>query len=148
MMGLVKKYYNDIKGFHDMGTTKLSYVEGVKTDATKLLLRMNGRFCIFCIRGFREEGIQYNVGCLSKELFSVHDIVFDATKATPTTVPEVNYHGNYMICGGGEKFDEHLGCCGECGDPEGNGGYHTYCLEPGNFVVPEGNWYCPDCLQP
>ena len=33
-----------------------------------------------------------------------------------------------MICGGGEEFDECLVYFDDCGDPEGNGGYHTYLL--------------------
>ena len=72
--------------------------------------------------------------------------VFDESKRTPSPTARVaNYHGNCMICEGGEEFDEYLVYFDDCGDPEGNGGYHTYCLQPGNNFVPEGNWYCLTC---
>ena len=34
-------------------------------------------------------------------------------------------------------------CDGGCGSA-----YHTLCLEPQLFEVPEGDWLCPECAPP
>lgn len=44
------------------------------------------------------------------------------------------------VCGVDEDY-ESIMLCDKC-----DGEYHTYCLNPPLEKVPDGNWFCPECL--
>ena len=44
-------------------------------------------------------------------------------------------------CGSAED-DEHMLLCDAC-----DTGFHMFCLQPKVTDVPEGDWFCPHCLE-
>lgn len=47
-----------------------------------------------------------------------------------------------QLCGNAEN-DEHMLLCDSC-----DRGYHMFCLNPPLEAIPEGDWNCPQCLDP
>ncbi|XP_032515174.2 remodeling and spacing factor 1 isoform X1 [Danaus plexippus] len=55
------------------------------------------------------------------------------------TLQENSSEGSCTRCGSGEQ-PEWILLCDRC-----DGGYHASCLKPVLLLVPEGDWFCPEC---
>ncbi|XP_038983854.1 methyl-CpG-binding domain-containing protein 9-like isoform X1 [Phoenix dactylifera] len=67
----------------------------------------------------------------------LHDVLLTANELPKAPWEE----GVCKVCGI-DKDDDSVLLCDKC-DSE----YHTYCLDPPLARIPEGNWYCPSCVQ-
>ncbi|KAL2335636.1 hypothetical protein Fmac_016849 [Flemingia macrophylla] len=76
--------------------------------------------------------------CLSAEMRKeVDDFI-----ATTNEIPKAPWdEGVCKVCGI-DRDDDSVLLCDTC-DAE----YHTYCLNPPLARIPEGNWYCPSCVD-
>ncbi|XP_039035588.1 methyl-CpG-binding domain-containing protein 9-like [Hibiscus syriacus] len=62
--------------------------------------------------------------------------------ASTSDIPKAPWdEGVCKVCGI-DKDDDSVLLCDTC-DAE----YHTYCLNPPLARIPDGNWYCPDCVS-
>ncbi|GFE53922.1 PHD-finger domain-containing protein, putative [Babesia ovis] len=76
------------------------------------------------------------LGCLS----SIPSKVEWVPRKAPTDEMEDNFEG-CEICGVDDNW-EHMLLCDGC-----NLGFHMYCLDPPLLSIPQGDWYCKDCLE-
>ncbi|XP_061353751.1 methyl-CpG-binding domain-containing protein 9 isoform X2 [Gastrolobium bilobum] len=78
------------------------------------------------------------LGCLSAEMRKeVHDFIVSTSE-----IPKAPWdEGVCKVCGI-DRDDDSVLLCDTC-DAE----YHTYCLNPPLARIPEGNWYCPSCVD-
>lgn len=62
--------------------------------------------------------------------------------ASVSEIPKAPWdEGVCKVCGI-DRDDDSVLLCDTC-DAE----YHTYCLNPPLARIPEGNWYCPSCVE-
>ncbi|KAJ1416476.1 Zinc finger, PHD-type [Sesbania bispinosa] len=76
--------------------------------------------------------------CLSPEMKKEVDSFIVSTSEIPKAPWD---EGVCKVCGI-DRDDDSVLLCDTC-DAE----YHTYCLNPPLARIPEGNWYCPSCLD-
>ena len=63
-------------------------------------------------------------------------------RRTTNEIPKAPWdEGVCKVCGI-DRDDDSVLLCDTC-DAE----YHTYCLNPPLARIPEGNWYCPSCVD-
>ena len=68
--------------------------------------------------------------------------------STPLSGIELHYlvlnfiiwHGTLLSCSGHGDHPEWILMCDDC-----DAGWHASCLRPTLMVIPEGDWFCPDC---
>ncbi|MED6158579.1 hypothetical protein PIB30_034002 [Stylosanthes scabra] len=86
-----------------------------------------------------EKFVEYSkLGCLNAEMRKeVEDFI-----ASTNEIPKAPWdEGVCKVCGI-DRDDDSVLLCDTC-DAE----YHTYCLNPPLARIPEGNWYCPSCVD-
>ncbi|ESW23089.1 hypothetical protein PHAVU_004G017600 [Phaseolus vulgaris] len=76
--------------------------------------------------------------CLTAEMRKEVDDFIESMKETPKAPWD---EGVCKVCGI-DRDDDSVLLCDTC-DAE----YHTYCLNPPLARIPEGNWYCPSCVD-
>nr|KYP50537.1 Lysine-specific demethylase 5B-B [Cajanus cajan] len=76
--------------------------------------------------------------CLSAEMRKEVDDFIETTNEIPKAPWD---EGVCKVCGI-DRDDDSVLLCDTC-DAE----YHTYCLNPPLARIPEGNWYCPSCVD-
>lgn len=76
--------------------------------------------------------------CLSAEMRKEVDDFIESTNEIPKAPWD---EGVCKVCGI-DRDDDSVLLCDTC-DAE----YHTYCLNPPLARIPEGNWYCPSCVD-
>ncbi|XP_019428002.1 PREDICTED: methyl-CpG-binding domain-containing protein 9-like [Lupinus angustifolius] len=78
------------------------------------------------------------LGCLNAEMRKEVDNFIASTREIPKAPWD---EGVCKVCGI-DRDDDSVLLCDTC-DAE----YHTYCLHPPLARIPEGNWYCPSCVD-
>lgn len=76
--------------------------------------------------------------CLSEEMRKEVERLLASTSEIPKAPWD---EGVCKVCGI-DRDDDSVLLCDTC-DAE----YHTYCLNPPLARIPEGNWYCPSCVD-
>lgn len=76
--------------------------------------------------------------CLSAEMRKEVGDFIESTNEIPKAPWD---EGVCKVCGI-DRDDDSVLLCDTC-DAE----YHTYCLNPPLARIPEGNWYCPSCVD-
>ncbi|XP_012085354.1 methyl-CpG-binding domain-containing protein 9 isoform X2 [Jatropha curcas] len=76
--------------------------------------------------------------CLSSEAKKEMEEILELVSEIPKAPWE---EGVCKACGV-DKDDDNVLLCDKC-----DSGYHTYCLDPPLARIPEGNWYCPSCIN-
>ncbi|KAE9612723.1 putative histone acetyltransferase chromatin regulator PHD family [Lupinus albus] len=88
---------------------------------------------------YAQKFVEYaKLGCLSAEMRKEVDDFIASTREIPKAPWD---EGVCKVCGV-DRDDDSVLLCDTC-DAE----YHTYCLNPPLARIPEGNWYCPSCVD-
>ncbi|KAK7266131.1 hypothetical protein RIF29_18771 [Crotalaria pallida] len=88
---------------------------------------------------YAQKFVEYaKLGCLSAETRKEVDDFIESTREIPKAPWD---EGVCKVCGI-DRDDDSVLLCDTC-DAE----YHTYCLNPPLARIPEGNWYCPSCVD-
>ncbi|XP_019442587.1 PREDICTED: methyl-CpG-binding domain-containing protein 9-like isoform X2 [Lupinus angustifolius] len=88
---------------------------------------------------YAQKFVEYaKLGCLSAEMRKEVDDFIASIREIPKAPWD---EGVCKVCGV-DRDDDSVLLCDTC-DAE----YHTYCLNPPLARIPEGNWYCPSCVD-
>ncbi|QHO12795.1 Methyl-CpG-binding domain-containing protein [Arachis hypogaea] len=139
LVELAEKLSQNFKSLYDeeVGSLCVCGYINIYVIVLSLLKHLN-HFWVQVVTYF-EKFVEYSkVGCLNAEMRKeVEDFI-----ASTSEIPKAPWdEGVCKVCGI-DRDDDSVLLCDTC-DAE----YHTYCLNPPLARIPEGNWYCPSCVN-